>query len=281
MFGKEFIHHLDILTQSFGEMNEKYQEKIEIKKKKNLLIENLQKLYIILFGIPEIGFQTRSIYFRNMLSSHLSDNTPKKILDAGSGIGAYTFWLAKIFPNAAVTGGEIDKSKLKSAKVIQKELHLENIDFIYFDLTKIDKSKKYDLIVIVDVLEHINNYQQSLKNLYVLLNKGGFVFIHVPQPNQKRIFSSLKNWHHDDHVYEGIKKKDVERELKKLGCRIVSSKETFGFFGKLAWEINHILLAKSFLLTGITFPFLYMLTLIDTASTNKNGLGIALLAQKK
>ncbi len=281
MFGKEYKNHLDILTQSFGEMNENYENKLKRKKNRNFFLNNLKKVYITLFGIPEIGFQMRSIYFKNIVSTHVPKEYTQDILDAGSGIGAYTFWLAKMFPDATITGGEIDKSKLRSAKFIQKELKLRNIIFIDFDLTKIDRKKKYDLIVIIDVLEHIDNYQQSLKNLYTLLKKSGYLYIHVPQPNQKRIFGSLKTWHHDDHVYEGLTKKDLGKELKKLGCTIVTSKETFGFFGKLAWELNHMMLSKSFLLTGITFPFLYILCLIDASLSNKKGLGIALLAHKK
>ena len=34
-------------------------------------------------------------------------------------------------------------------------------------------------------------------------------------------------------------------------------------------------------MTGITYPFLYVLTQLDTLQKNKQGLGIAVLAQKK
>lgn len=279
MFGKEFIHHLDILNDSFGEMNEKYQKKLT--KKNNHFLENIKKLYIFLFGIPEIGFQIRSLYFKQLIHSPLITTQPKKILDAGSGIGAYTFYLSQLFPKAFITAGDVDKKKLKSARIIGKSLALKNIEFIYFDLRNVDKKQKYDLIVSIDVLEHIENYKNSLKNLYMLLNKKGYLYIHVPQPNQKRIFSSMASWHHDDHVYEGLTKRAIETELKKLGCKIIKTKETFGFFGKLAWEINHMLLEKSFVLTGITFPFLYLLAVIDSRTKNKDGLGVAILVQKK
>lgn len=43
---------------------------------------------------------------------------------------------------------------------------------------KIDK--KYDLIVILDVLEHIENDKQVLEDLYLRLNKGGKLLITVP-----------------------------------------------------------------------------------------------------
>lgn len=279
MFGREYANHLDILHQSFAEMNEQYKKKLR-KEKKGRFIEKLKKVFIRLFGIPEIGFQIRSLYFQNILFSHKFSKAPQKILDAGSGIGTYTFYLSKIFPRATVVGGEIDKNKLRTAYELQKNVAHWNIKFITLDVTKKQDIPQYDLIVIIDVLEHIENYDKVLKNLYNLLQKNGYLYIHVPQPNQKRIFTLLKTWHHQDHVHEGIEKIKLENKLKDFGFKIIISKETFGFFGKIAWEINHITLAKSFLLAGILYPFLYSLAKMDVICTNTSGLGVAILAKK-
>lgn len=280
MFGREYANHLDILFQSFKQINESYQNKIKTGAKENL-VEKLKKLFILLFGIPEIGFQVRSLYFEKILSSNIFNKNLKLILDAGSGIGSYTFFLARKFRYAKVTGGEIDKQKLKTCRTLADELNVKNATFIYLDITKKQSMSNYDLIINIDVLEHINRYELALENFSNLLRKDGYLYIHVPQPNQKRIFNSLKKWHHKDHTHEGIIKSELENELKKLGFKIIVSMETFGFFGKLSWELNHIMLSKSFVLAGILFPFLYVLALPDLLLKNKNGLGIALFAQKK
>lgn len=280
MFGREYANHLDVLIQSFEQINENYQNKIK-KGEKASLVEKLKRFYISLFGIPEIGFQIRSLYFKKILTSHGFEEDFKSILDAGCGIGAYTFLLARMFKKAIITGGEIDKLKLKNCEILADELDINNATFTYFDITKKQNTAKYNLIVNVDVLEHIDHYELALENFSNLLKKGGYLYIHAPQPNQKRIFNSLGKWHHDDHVREGITKNELENNLKKLGFKIITSKETFGFFGKLAWEINHITLSKNFVLAGIIFPFLYPLTLLDLLWKNKNGLGIAVFSQKK
>lgn len=279
MFGREFANHTDVLVQSLGEMNHEYEKKI-VRQKKNSIIDQAKKMYIALFGIPEIGFQIRGLYFNHIVLPFMETKKANKILDAGSGIGAYTFALAKTFPNASVIGGEIDKKKLKSCLSMKKQLHQSNVTFIELDLTKKNFKEKFDLIVIIDVLEHIENYKGVLKNLYSLLNKGGYLYVHVPQPNQKRIFTSLKKWHHEDHVHEGIKKTILQSDLKTIGFRVLKAKETFGFFGKLVWEINHLLLLKSFILAGLVFPILYPIALLDKMVNNKQGLGVAVLAQK-
>lgn len=281
MFGSEYSNHLNILIRSLGEINEKYQNKIKTNKNSFSFIDKLKKIYILIFGIPEIGFQIRSLYFEKIINSYLFKKNPKKILDAGCGIGSYSLLLGKMFAKAKVTGGDIDKYKLQSCKNIAKELNIENVGFEYLNITQADNKTTYDLIVCIDVLEHINDYELALENFSKLLKNGGYLYVHVPQPNQKRIFSSLKSWHHEDHAHEGIAKKELENKLKKLGFKVITSIETFGFFGKLSWELNHIMLSKSFVFAGIIFPFLYGLALLDLLWKNKNGLGIAILSQKK
>lgn len=278
MFGKEYASHLDILLQSFGEINEKYKKKIG---KDNFLIEKLKMFYVSLFGIPEIGLQLRSMYFKQTLASNFLNEALTKILDAGCGIGVYTLLLGKAYPQAQVTGGDIDKYKLQSGKTIANELNIGNVIFKYLNITKINSNIKHDLIVCIDVLEHIRNYESALKNLCKLLKSEGYLYIHVPQPNQKRIFNSFKKWYHEDHVREGIAKTDLENSLQKLGFKIIISKDTFGFFGKLAWEINHLTLSKSFFIASITYPLLYVIAKIDIWQKNKNGLGIAVLAKRE
>lgn len=277
MFGKEYAKHLDVLIASFREINSRYQKKV----KNNSNISFFKKIYIMLFGIPEIGFQIRSMYLKKILASNLLNKNLKKILDAGSGIGAYTFLLGQTYPQAKVTGGDIDKYKLKSCQTMAKELGLRNIEFIYMDATRLGKRTIYDFIVSIDVLEHINHYELALENFSNLLRKGGYLYIHAPQPNQKRLFKSLGEWHHENHVHEGIIKREFEEKLKKLGFKIVVSKETFGFFGKLAWEINHLTLSKSFFIAGLIYPLLNIIASLDLWQNNKNGLGIAVLAKKE
>ncbi len=281
MFGGEYASHIDVLTHSLGEINEKYRNKINVEKNNLSFIDRLKKLYILIFGIPEIGFQIRSLYFEKILNSHLLKKNPKRILDAGCGIGAYALLLGKMFTKAKIIGGDVDKYKLQSCKTIAKEQNIKNVKFEYLNIIKKSNKKIYDLIVCIDVLEHIDRYELALENFSNLLKTGGHLYIHVPQPNQKRLFKSLKKWHHEDHVHDGIIKNELENNLKKLGFKIIISMETFGFFGKLSWELNHIMLSKSFVIAGIIFPLLYVIVQIDFWANNKNGLGIAILAKKE
>lgn len=278
MFGSEYSNHLNILKSSFGEMKDEYEKKIT--KDRFILIEFLQKIYIKIFGIPEIGFQIRGFYFRKILNKYKLK--PKKILDAGCGIGAYSFYLAREFPKAKIDGEELDRSKISFCKAFAEELDLKNLNFFHGNLTKgnTKRGKNYNLIINIDVLEHIKEYRKVLKTFHNALKKGGYLYIHVPQPDQKRIFKALEKWEHEDHAYEGFSKIRFKKELKSLGFEVVNVKETFGFFGKLSWELNHMFLAKSFVLSSLIYPFLYVIAMMDLVLKNKNGLGISFLVRK-
>lgn len=280
MFGSNYYNHPEILMDSLKEMSG---NKKNIKKKNSPFSSFLQKTYLLIFGIPEIGFQLRSNYFRDMVSEKVNINKVKKVLDAGSGIGIYTFWLSKKFNKSVVDGWEIDKNKLSFSKGFAKELKIENTNFTYDDVTKpsFKNRNKYDLIVNIDVLEHIDDYKDVLKSFHRLLAKDGYLFIHTPQKNQKRIFKSLENWNHESHVHEGFTPEELRETMVDLGFGNIWVRETFGFFGKLAWELNHMILPKGFVLLGICYPFLYLLSKLDLLIDNKNGLGTAILARKK
>lgn len=281
MFGKEYSGSAKILLSSYGEMSSSYKKKTK-KNKSNLVTDLMSKLYIASVGIPEIGFQVRSLYFEKILSKRLKRKKILSILDAGSGIGMYALWLAKKFPKAKITGGDIDQEKLKFSKEFAEKSNVKNVSFIFLDVTKKPAKKDlYDLIISIDVLEHIENYQEVLKNFGTLLISGGYLYIHTPQPHQRRIFKPMKKWSHEGHVHEGYTPQELEDSLKKLGFKILERQETFGFFGKLAWELNHMSFKKGFIFSGLLYPLLYPLAGLDLVQNNSNGLGIAILAQKR
>lgn len=279
MFGSEYYKHPEILMDSLKEMPG---SKKNIRKKNSLLLIVLEKIYILIFGIPEIGFQVRSRYFKEMIGERINNKKIKKVLDAGSGIGIYSFWLSKKFKDSTIDGWEIDKTKLEFSKKFAKELNINNANFLYGDITKpfVKNKNKYDLIVNIDVLEHIDNFESVLKNFYKLLSPGGYLFIHTPQINQERIFKSLESWHHEGHVHEGFLPTDLKNTLKRIGFADINVRETFGFFGKLSWELNHLALQKNFILLGLSYPFLYIISFLDIITNNKRGLGTAILAKK-
>jgi SAM-dependent methyltransferase len=262
-------------------MRKEYGE-VLFRQKASRIKERLERAYIGIFGIPEIGFQLRGLHFRRIIGKHLAKQRFTRILDAGSGIGAYAFLLTARFPQAEIVAYEIDDAKLSVCADIAAVAGLRRIDFIRHDLTaRTPITVQFDLIVNIDVLEHITDYEAVLDNFEVSLKRGGYLFIHTPQPNQRRIFNSLSSWGHQGHVREGFLPNELCQYLSDRGFSVVACRETFGPFGKFAWELNHIILAKSLALGAFTFPILYLLATLDLLNSNRRGLGTALLASKR
>lgn len=278
MFGSIYATHPDVLMRSFGRMNASYRKKIESNQKSMMQI--LQSWYLRVFGVPEIGFQVRALHFAKALHK-ISLKKAVSILDAGSGIGCYTLEFARQHPKSIVEGWDLDKNDVAASRLISRERNISNAIFSVRNLTRVpQKKKKYDFIFTIDVLEHIRAYKNVLGHFHMLLKSGGYLYIHVPQIHQKRFFKCFGTWSHEEHFREGFSPDQMKKDLKKTGFQIIDCWHTFGKYGSLAWELNHLLLSKSFILAGVSFPFLYILAFIDTYTMNREGLAASYLVKK-
>jgi cyclopropane fatty-acyl-phospholipid synthase-like methyltransferase len=202
-------------------------------------------------------------------------------LDAGSGIGAYSVLLAKRYPNSTVVGCDLDDELVAFSTRLAEEFAIPNIDFVRRDITGLQRiGDPFDLVVCIDVLEHIVDYGAVLTGFYNALRPNGMLYLHVPQANQKRVLGRFRDWQHEGHVREGFIPRTLSDELGEKGFNIIESRPTFGTFGSLAWELNHLAISRSLVLAGLTFPPLYVLALLDTIIKNERGLGISIVASR-
>ncbi len=99
----------------------------------------------------------------------------KKILDLGCGGGILAESLAK--RGGDVTGFDISKKLIKTAQESAKKKNL-HIDYNVGNLKKIiSMKKKYDIIISLEVIEHVPNYILFLKSIFKILNKNGIIII--------------------------------------------------------------------------------------------------------
>ncbi len=95
----------------------------------------------------------------------------KNILDIGCGHGSNAYILAE--KGGFVTGMDIDEQRLEVARKINKH---ENIIYTSKCLEQFF-SHKFQIITILDVLEHISNYKQLIKNIIPIIDKNSLIFI--------------------------------------------------------------------------------------------------------
>ncbi|MBD3748341.1 MAG: class I SAM-dependent methyltransferase [Sphingobacteriales bacterium] len=108
--------------------------------------------------------------------------TPNRILEVGCGIGSICAKMNKKWPNATITGMDIST---QSIAIATKLFANKNVNFIESQLKEDVFNEKFDLIVFMDVYEHIAVFDRAVvhASLKKLLNNKGIIFLSVPTPH--------------------------------------------------------------------------------------------------
>lgn len=103
---------------------------------------------------------------------------PGKILEVGCGEGGNLLPFAKL--DCEVVGIDMAESRIKQAKSFFNEENHKGT-FIASDIFKLDNYfHQFPLVIVHDVIEHINNKKQLLLYLQNFLTPQGFIFIAFP-----------------------------------------------------------------------------------------------------
>ncbi len=226
-----------------------------------------------------------------------SEDGPHAILDAGSGFGQYVYYLSKRFPEAEILGLDVKEEQVEDCNLFFGKLSKSNVRFQLADLTAIDFDNRFDLVLCVDVMEHIEDDRKVLSNYYRALKPGGALLISTPSDQGG---SDVHHDHHhgevavgfiDEHVRDGYALTDLEEKLKTAGFGHTEIRYQYGSPGKLSWRLSMkypiLLLNTSRLFFAllpfyylVVFPFCLILNALDLAVEHKTGTGLIAFARK-
>lgn len=212
-------------------------------------------------------------------------------LDAGAGFGQYTFYLARKFKNMTISAVDIKEEQVKDCNDFFEKVNLKNAKFSLLDLTKLSEKDKYNLILSVDVMEHILEDDQVFKNFHNALQSGGYLLISTPSDLGGSDADEDHDSFIDEHVRDGYNKDAIEQQLKNAGFSEVQSQYSYGFWGHLSWilsmkvPITMLSWTKWLFLFlpfwySLTFPFALIFNVLDVNFSNKKGTGLIVLAKK-
>ena len=88
------------------------------------------------------------------------------ILDAGAGFGQYTYWLHSTNPSWKILSVDVKDEQVADCNTFFQKIGATNVRFEVQDLTKYVKQNAFDLVVCVDVMEHIEEDVQVFKNFH-------------------------------------------------------------------------------------------------------------------
>lgn len=116
----------------------------------------------------------RLIGYHKFFIDHIVDG--QKVLDVGCGIGLVSQSIAIAHKNCEVLGVDMDEPRLSQAKA---SINLKNLKFIYGDATKLNFPGQWDVVVLSNVLEHIEARVTFLSSL-IDVTKAKKILIRVP-----------------------------------------------------------------------------------------------------
>jgi len=221
--------------------------------RKVIINENyIQTMALRIFGLPHLGLRIRMKYIIDLLNPKKGEKT----LDAGCGPGIYSMYLAK--NGLHMYGADLSNDKIESAKRIGKKLNI-NVKFSTISITQLPyEDEMFDKLICTEVLEHVENDRQAMDELTRVLKNNGSFILSVPAYNS----FNIKNMERFGHVRAGYSMDDIKDLARAHNLKIIKTVGVMSIFGKLAWNINHMLFFSK-VLTVIFFCPLYYLTLLD------------------
>ena len=184
-----------------------------------------------------------------------------KILDAGAGFGQYTYWLSSKNKNWNIFSVDVKEEQVADCNNFFKQINRNNVLFAVEDLTIYRKENAYDLVVCVDVMEHILEDVKVFRNYAASLKQGGMLIISTPSDQGgSDVQGDTDTSFIEEHVRDGYNIKEIEEKILSAGFSKVDARYSYGAPGKNfvafineisdsnAWCIKNIFYHSSFVL---------------------------------
>ena len=111
-----------------------------------------------------------------------------RILDIGCGGGLLCEPLKRL--GATITGIEASLKNIEVAKLHAKEMNL-NIEYIHSSPENLNFKNKFDVILNMEIVEHVSNVELFIKNCSGLIKKNGIMFVATINKNLKSYLFSI------------------------------------------------------------------------------------------
>ncbi len=240
----------------------------------------LRKLFYLLLDMLLL----RQWYVKKEIKKYFLTDKPLRFYDAGAGFGQYSYYILKKFKKSEVHAVDLKTDYMDSFAYYAKEVGWQNFTIQQANLVDYIPKESFDLIIAIDILEHIENDKQVLQNFRKVLTQGGKLIISSPSNfDESAKFTA-------EHVRPGYSKEDICSKLEKAGFRIKSFEYSYGKFGQIYWKLalkiplSLISKSKVFVLFLpiyyiIFYPIAFGFMLLDYYNKNKIGTGVIVVAE--
>jgi 2-polyprenyl-3-methyl-5-hydroxy-6-metoxy-1,4-benzoquinol methylase len=252
----------------------------------------LRKLFyrlldLLLLRAWHVHYHLQPFFRKNLNTANI------QVLDAGFGFGQYSWYVARKRPEWKIDGIELKQEQVEDCSGFFSKTALTNASFFTGDLTRFKKPDTYDLILSIDVMEHIEEDQKVFENFFQSLKPNGVLLISTPSDQGG---SGIEHDHDesfiDEHVRDGYGREEIAQKLKIAGFKNIEVLYTYGSPGRLSWKLSmkypiqllgrsslfYVILPLYYL---IVFPVCLVLNYFDVRQVHKTGTGILVKAIKE
>ena len=239
---------------------------------------------IMLFKMLDL-LLLRQRYVKAAIDKHLQTDIKQRVYDAGAGCCQYSWYILEKWQQTKVFALDLKADYIRNFVAWLHEEYRKRFSYTEGDLQVYQPKNRYDLILAIDILEHIPDDMAVLNSFHDCLNEGGKLIISTPSDTDEAAKFTA------EHVRPGYSMQDLMSKLEATGFKIVEQRYSYGFWGSLAWRLsirNPLKLIKRsrlflpllplYLLAVL--PFTILFNHLDMMTDNESGTGIIVVAEK-
>ena len=215
------------------------------------------------------------------------------VLDAGSGFGQYTWRMSRMNARWNIKAIDINSEHVGDCtRFFDKSKLTGRVVFERGDLTTLSDLNIYNIILSVDVMEHIEEDVKVFRNFYNSLQNNGILLISTPSDKGgSDVHNDEEESFIDEHVRDGYSIQEITEKLTLAGFRDIEASYTYGKPGNISWRLSMKYPVRMLNLSNLFFiilPFYYLiffpvsviLNFFDLYYKHKTGTGLLVTARK-
>lgn len=173
-----------------------------------------------------VGKRAKLRYFARWLR-RLQLPADSEVLEIGSGDGVFAYFIAAQMPTASVVGLELNPIEAQVCQRIAREENFDNLSFESRSLLEMKQFRQFDFAYCLDVLEHIADDEEALREILGVLRPGASLLIHVPSRYILQLNGDLETVPDDEawkinpgHVRNGYAPDEMREKLERAGFEV-------------------------------------------------------------
>ena len=215
-----------------------------------------------------------------------------RIYDAGAGFGQYSYWLSSELPQARITAIDVKDEQVADCNAFFLRIGRPQVKFEVGDVTLFQRPGAFELVVCVDVMEHILEDEAALRCYSTSLKEGGMLIISTPSDQGgSDVHEEGEGSFIEEHVRDGYNIDDIRAKALRNGFSKVEARYSYGAPGKISWKLSMkwpllmLQASKLFFIVLpvyylIAYPIAFVLNMADVRMKHSTGTGLIVKAWK-